>query len=77
LKIDTLCVLFFIGFFRPTELKIRPFFTSPWDANDIFFCQNFFMENQLHILVENGPCRSEKKPENVCCKFCFSTSSLL
>jgi len=33
------------------------------------------MENQLHFLVENVLCRSEKPPENVCCKFCINTTS--
>jgi len=31
------------------------------------------MENQLHFSVENMLYRSEKPPENVCCKFCIIT----
>jgi len=40
---------------------------------EIFSRKIFFMENQLHFSVENVLCRSEKTPENVCCKFCIVT----
>jgi len=63
----------FIGFFSSIELKIPLLFASPRDATESFSRKNFFMENQLHFSMKNGLCRSEKLPENVCCKFCTIT----